>query len=51
MAGKRGRGEGNIRKRKDGTWEARASIGYDRGTGKPKRISKYFKTRQDAQEW
>ncbi|MGI9953364.1 Arm DNA-binding domain-containing protein [Moorellaceae bacterium AZ2] len=48
---KRGNGEGSIRKRKDGYWEARVCIGYDSDTGKLKRLSKYFKTRREAQEW
>ncbi len=51
MAGKRGHGEGTIYKRKDGRWEAKASIGFDPATGKPKRLTKYFKTRKEAQEW
>ncbi|RJX23248.1 MAG: site-specific integrase [Ammonifex sp.] len=48
---KRGQGEGSIRKRKDGTREARLTIGVDPETGKQKQISKYFKTRREAQEW
>jgi len=48
---KRGHGEGTIYKRKDGKWEAKASIGYDPATGKLKRITKYFETRKEAQEW
>ncbi|MBE3585465.1 MAG: site-specific integrase [Thermoanaerobacter sp.] len=51
MAGKRGHGEGTIYKRKDGRWEAKASIGFDPATGKPRRLTKYFKTRKEAQEW
>ncbi|HHW42537.1 MAG TPA: site-specific integrase [Desulfotomaculum sp.] len=51
MAGKRGHGEGTIYKRKDGRWEAKASIGFDPATGKPKRLTKYFKTRKEAQDW
>jgi len=51
MAGKRGHGEGSIYKRKDGKWEAKASIGYDPATGKIKRATRYFKTRQEAQAW
>lgn len=50
MARKRGHGEGTIYKRKDGRWEAKASIGYD-SEGKPKRITRYFKTRKEAQDW
>ncbi|MEW6275567.1 MAG: site-specific integrase [Bacillota bacterium] len=48
---KRGHGEGTIYKRKDGKWEAKASIGYDPATGKLKRITKYFETRKEAQDW
>lgn len=48
---KRGHGEGTIYKRKDGRWEAKASIGYDPATGKLKRITKYFETRKEAQDW
>lgn len=39
---KRGQGEGSIRTRKDGTREARLTIGVDPETGKQKQISKYF---------
>ena len=48
--GKRGNNDGSIRQRKDGTWEARITIGYA-DKGKPKRISKYFKTRKEAAAW
>ena len=48
---KRGHGEGTIYKRKDGRWEAKASIGYDPATGKLKRLTRYFQTRKEAQEW
>ena len=34
MAKKRANGEGSIRKRKDGRWEARYTAGYDPTTGK-----------------
>ena len=34
MAKKRANGEGNIRKRKDGRWEARYTAGHDSKTGK-----------------
>ncbi|MCZ9312248.1 MAG: site-specific integrase [Methanocorpusculum sp.] len=34
MAKKRANGEGNIRKRKDGRWEGRYTVGYDEQTGK-----------------
>ncbi|MEW6423663.1 MAG: tyrosine-type recombinase/integrase [Bacillota bacterium] len=49
---KRGHGEGTIRKRKkDGLWEARITVGYDPATGRQKQISKYFKKREDARDW
>ncbi|MFH0801161.1 MAG: site-specific integrase [bacterium] len=48
---KRGQNEGSIRKRIDGTWEARVTIGQNQKTGKPKRLSRYFKTRKEAQDW
>lgn len=48
---KRGHGEGTIRKRKNGLWEARITAGYDPATGKQKQISKYFKSREDAKNW
>jgi integrase len=48
---KRGQGEGTIRKRKDGTWEARVTVGFDPAAGKQKQISKYFKKREDAKDW
>ena len=35
MAKKRANGEGSIRKRKDGRWEGRYTVGYDPDTGKP----------------
>ena len=34
MAKKRANGEGSIRKRKDGRWEGRYTVGYDPSTGK-----------------
>jgi integrase len=34
MKGRRGRGEGEIRQRPDGRWEARASFGYDHTGGR-----------------
>lgn len=49
--GRRGRGEGQVRKRKDGRWEARITVGYDPETGVQKRYSRYFKTRKEAQDW
>ncbi len=48
---KRGHGEGTIyRHAKTGKWAAQASIGYDH-EGKIKRITKYFETRKEAQDW
>lgn len=48
---KRGQGEGTIRKRKsDGLWEARVTVGHD-DEGKQKQISKYFNTRNEARDW
>ena len=43
----RGQGEGNIRQRKDGTWEARYSLGVD-SRGKQIRKSIYGKTRNEV---
>lgn len=50
MAKKRGHGEGTITRRKDGRWAAQASIGYDH-EGRLKRLTKYFRTRQEAAAW
>lgn len=44
----KGHNEGNIRQRKDGRWEVRISAGTDFQTGKPKRISRYAKTKTEA---
>ena len=44
---KRGQNEGSIRKRKDGTWEARVTIGIS-ADGKQQRKSLYGKTRQEV---
>ncbi len=46
MAKKRGQGEGTIRKRADGRWEALLSLGIV--DGKPKRKSFYGKTRKEV---
>lgn len=46
--GKKGNGEGSIRKRKDGLWEARYTVGYN-DKGKQVQKSLYGKTRQDVQ--
>ncbi|MDE7170274.1 MAG: site-specific integrase [Oscillospiraceae bacterium] len=47
---RRARGEGNIRQRKDGTWEARFVIGIDPGTGKEIRKSVYAKTQKEVRQ-
>jgi integrase len=44
---RRGKGEGNIRKRKDGRWEAAITVGYT-AKGNPKRVSVYGRTREDV---
>ena len=49
-ANKRSNGDGSIRQRKDGTWEARFTVGIHPGTGKPIRKSIYGKTRDDVAE-
>ena len=46
---KKGNGEGTIRKRKDGSWEARITVGYN-PNGTQKRKSIYGKTRQEVQK-
>ena len=46
---KRGRGEGLIRQRTDGSWEARVSLGYDTD-GKRQQRSVYGKTKADVQD-
>ncbi len=46
---KRGHGEGSIRKRSDGTWEARISVGYN-PDGTLKRRSLYGKTQSEVRE-
>lgn len=48
--GKNANGAGSIRKRKDGTWEARYCAGYNPGTGKPIRKSIYGKTQKEVRE-
>jgi integrase len=44
---RRGKNEGNIRKRKDGRWEAALSVGYT-AKGNPKRVSVYGQTRAEV---
>ena len=46
---KRGQNEGSLRKRKDGKWEARVTVGI-LADGKQKRVSLYGKTRQEASQ-
>ena len=47
---RRARGEGSIRQRKDGAWEARFVIGIDPGTGKEIRKSVYAKTQKEVRK-
>ena len=49
MARRRANGEGCIRKRKDGTWEARITLGYD-PFGKQMTKSVYGRTQRDVKE-
>ena len=44
----RGNGEGNIRRRKDGRWEARMTVGYQGDKAQIKSL--YGKTRQEVQQ-
>lgn len=50
MAKKRANGEGSIRKRADGLWEARVVVGVDYLTGKTKRKSVYGKTQAEVRK-
>ncbi len=45
---RRASGEGNIRQRKNGIWEARYTLGTNPGTGKPIRKSVYGSTQAEA---
>jgi len=47
---KRASGEGLIRKRPDGRWEVRITVGTDPVTGKPKFKHFYGKTQAEARE-
>ena len=47
---RRARGEGSIRQRKDGTWDARFVAGVDPGTGKDIRKSVYAKTQKEVRK-
>lgn len=50
MAKRNAQGGGSIRQRKDGTWEARVTIGTNPGTGKPDRRSVYGKTQKEVRQ-
>lgn len=43
-------GAGNIRQRKDGTWEAQYTLGREPGTGKQVQKSVYGKTQKEVLE-
>ena len=47
---KRGQGKGSIRRRPNGTYEVRVTMGT-RPDGKPDRPSRYFHTRQEARDY
>ena len=47
MAGKRKRGEGTVRLRKDGRWEGRVVVGYDEA-GNPKTKNVLAKTKGEC---
>ena len=48
MAKKSGNGDGTIRQRPNGRWEARYTVGFNPGTGKQIRKSVYGETRQEV---
>ena len=50
MARKRANGEGNMRKRSNGTWEARITLGVDPVTGKLISKSVYGRTQREVRE-
>ncbi len=50
MAKRNAQGAGSIRQRKDGTWEARVTVGTNPGTGKPDRRSIYGKTQKEVRQ-
>ena len=50
MALKRANGEGNLRKRSNGTWEARVTLGTDSKTGKLISKSVYARTQKEGRE-
>lgn len=47
---RRTRGEGTIRQRKDGAWEARFVVGVDPGTGRDIRKSVYARTQKEVRQ-
>ena len=47
MAGKRKKGQGTIRLRKDGRWEGRVVVGYD-AAGNPKTKNVLAKTKTEC---
>ena len=47
---KRANGEGNIRKRSNGTWEARVTLGFDSETGKQISKSIYGRTQKEVRD-
>lgn len=50
MALKRANGEGSLRKRNNGTWEARITVGTDPMTGKLISKSVYGRTQKEVRE-
>ena len=50
MAKRRANGEGSIRKRADGRWEGRYTVGYDPETGKQKFKNVLGKTQTEVKE-
>lgn len=48
MSKTRANHEGSIRLRSDGRYEVRVTVSHDIMTGKPKRISKYAATKEEA---
>ena len=49
-SGKRANGEGTLYERKDGTWEAKITVGKDPVTGKPIRKTFYGKSQGEAKK-
>ena len=50
MARKRANGEGNYRKRSNGTWEGRITVGVDSQTGKTISKSVYARTQKEVRQ-